>query len=884
MAFTQEVFLAVTLFLVFWVSTPVIAAAPKVLHTLSYESPVRANPDDLLMIAGVGFRPTDRVVYLAADAITTSDRHPSAIPRQSTTTDGIAPVVLLGTPPYAITVRLPEVLQKGRAYKLWVVTAQGEWSEPVSINDPRPQWITPAYVYSTADFANLGRRLRIVGRNLATESGKSVQIRLRGPDTYILESGTPGTSATDLTPLQLYVADATLPTHMTPGTYSVSVRRSDTSWIPLQGQTLEVRPDPGTVPSFTLGDAAFGRCRPNDGDDDSPCFQRALEAAERAGGGTVVVPPGTWELSSVGLPTETATDGFILAHNVNLHGAGALLSFIVRHEPASTRRPSALLTLTGHNSVKGVAFSDDARFSSVAESRPIIQLGPWLDHAPSAAGDSHLVEDIEITDNTFRRVGRAITDDSSRPVARLFITRNEFGAYTEAIGLPGGRYNPGEPFRIDDSVVRWNRFVPGSYIDLTARQGAIATGMGAAYRVDFSSNVADGASTEALQKPDDPPGFRAAFFWNMNNNIEFLLVAENRALCSGDKDGDGEAIALDGSGDRYAFNGAPVVTASGTDWIKVAGSPLPDPNGRAIPRDTYYRGHWVQVVEGPGLGQVRKIADYVEDPAGTGVTFHVVPRWDVVPAKGATRIIVGREIWQAIVLANDIEHRSPPCRKSNLTGPHGGAIVIWAPSADSVIEANQQRDSNGILFEQDYSLLAQSCSSCRNGSLIQTALEIRNNVIDGEYDWSSDCGVSGIMASFGAAPTPESPPPVVGFGVSIADNTISRADGLRGGAIDIALTSHAGPAPGNWPLVQNLLIFHNRVQDIAGTPPRANCHFGQRDRVGIRIEGTGNVRDSVVYGNQCNRVDTAMAVSEKQTTLICPSGANDECGCSEGAR
>jgi hypothetical protein len=838
------------------------------LHTPSYESPVRADPDDLLMIAGVGFQPTDRVVYVVTESLTAPVAHPPSIPRETNAVSGTAPIVLVGIPPYAITVRLPKVLDRGKAYQLWVVTADGQWSAPVSINDPRPQWATPAYVYATADFANLGRRLRIVGRNLATESGMSVQIRLRGPETYVLECNTPGTSGTDSTALQRYVAEAPLPARMSPGSYSISIRREATSWIDLKGQKLEVRPDPAARPSFTLSDAAFGHCQPSDDEDDSTCFSRALQAAERSGGGTVVIPPGKWELSSAGLPDETATDGFVLANNVNLRGAGPRLTFIVRHEHASTRRPNALLTLTGHNTVSGVAFSDDARFTSVAESRPVIQLGPSLDHTPAAADGSHLVEDIVITDNLFRRVGRAITDDISRPIARLFITRNEFGAYTDAIGLPGSRFNPGEPFRIDDAVVRWNRFVPGSFMDLTARQGAIASGMGAAYRVDFSSNVADGTSTEALQDPDDPPGFRAAFFWNMNNNVEFLLIAANQALCSGDKDGDGEAIALDGSGNRFAFNGAPTVTASGPDWVTVSDSLLADPNGRKNARDQYYQGHWVQIVEGPGLGQIRKIASYVEDPAGTRVTFRVEPKWDVPPVGGATRILVGREFWQTFVVANDIEHRSPPCRKSNLTGPHGGALVIWAPSADSVIESNRQRDSNGILFAQGYSLRAASCSFCRNSSLFQTALEIRNNVIDGEYDWSSDCGVSGIMASIGASPTPESTPPIVGFGISIAGNTISRADGLRGGAIDIAMTSQPGPAPGTWPLMQNLLIFHNQLRDIEGPPPRSNCHNGQRGRVGIRLEGNDNVRDSVIYANEYTHVDTIMNGSGKNTALI----------------
>ena len=97
--------------------------------------------------------------------------------------------------------------------------------------------------------------------------------------------------------------------------------------------------------------------------------------------------------------------------------------------------------------------------------------------------------------------------------------------------------------------------MPGSYIDIAARQGAIASGIGASLRLDFSSNIADGLSSEGLQDPEDRKGWRAAFFWNMNNNNELVLVAQNQVSCSGDKAGDGEAIAFDASGNRFGFNG-----------------------------------------------------------------------------------------------------------------------------------------------------------------------------------------------------------------------------------------------------------------------------------------------------------------------------------------
>lgn len=865
-----------------WTGAPAWAAAPLLLHTPGYESPVRGDPDDLLMIAGTGFQPTDRVVYQALDAALP---RPSVIPPLNSAEMGTAPIVQRGSPSEALTVRLPAELAKGGAYRLWVVTARNEWSEPVAINDPRPMWITPAYVYSTATLDGLGRTLRVVGRNLIAGTAAAVQIRLRGTNsTYTLTSNPAQTGSV----VGDYVAAASLPERIAPGRYSISVRRSSLGWVDLAEQKLEVRPDPPLLPTFSIGDPRFGACRPDDTADDSPCFASAIEAAGRAGGGIVSIPPGTWNVSTAGYDNGATTDGFIIPRHVQLRGSGRGSSLIVRRGVVNSRRPDALLTLTGDNSVVGIGFSDEVHFNAWVDARPVIQLGSMTGAAEADAAGSHVIRDIFITDDAFIHVGRAITDDAGRPLARLFIVGNEFGAYADAIGFPG---NPAgavtEPFRIDDSVVRGNRFVPGSYIDLTAHQGTTATGMGAAYRVDFSANVADGASTENLQDPRDPSGFRAAFFWNMNNSVELMLVAGNQVACSGDKDGDGEAFAFDESGETYGFNGTATIEAAGANWVTVRADLIHTQAGRPVP-GTYYVDHWIKIVSGPGNGQTRRIASYTEDPATSTVTFHVGPNWDVTPARGAGRMVVGRQYWQVFVVGNDIEHRSPPCRKSNLTGPNGGAIAVWAPTADFVVEGNRQRDANGIVFTQGYSMTTPSCPTCPNSTFYQTALEIRGNVVDGEYDWSTDCGQGGIWGSFGASRTPESPPPVVGFGISISHNVVSRADGLRGGAIDFPMTTFPGPPPGDWPLIENLLLFHNQLRDIAGPPPRPQCFYGQRNRTAIRFEGKDNIRDSVLYANQCTRVDTFLADGGKDTKRICSAGmheadrSNSLCECRTG--
>ena len=85
-------------------------------------------------------------------------------------------------------------------------------------------------------------------------------------------------------------------------------------------------------------------------------------------------------------------------------------------------------------------------------------------------------------------------------------------------------------------------------------------------------------------------------------------------------------------------------------------------------------------------------------------------------------------IFYALPVGNSIEHRSPPCRKSNLTAPTGGLITIWAPSADVTIEANRQWDTDGIQFAQGHSARTPTCPTCFNNTTIQTALEIRGSI------------------------------------------------------------------------------------------------------------------------------------------------------------
>jgi len=135
----------------------------------------------------------------------------------------------------------------------------------------------------------------------------------------------------------------------------------------------------------------------------------------------------------------------------------------------------------------------------------------------------------------------------------------------------------------------------------------------------------------------------------MNDNVEMLLVSENMASCTGDKDGDGEALAYDNNHNRPDFSSivVPVVAAHSdsrrnTSTVTVRGALIEKQvsYGSLIdvrPVNDYYVGDWLQVVRGQGIGQARKIIHISagSDERGPLVSFIVFPSFDVLRIRAA---------------------------------------------------------------------------------------------------------------------------------------------------------------------------------------------------------------------------------------------------------
>ena len=971
------------------VGTPVWAAAPVLYSQPAYESPVRGDADDLLLLPGFGLDAGDIVVFRAVSDSTRRPVHPAQVPTSSTTMQGTLNLVSVANAPYSLTVHLNPAMTAGQTYALWVVNATGEWSSPaLLINDARPLWITPDSIYASEKTANLPRVLKVVGRNLQHARGNAAATRVKligkhTGTTYVLTANTAARDPTGpVAALERYVAAVGLPSRMAIDSYQVQVSRDGTSWVPLMGngqgpvQSLTVAPDPLSSPQLLVSDPRFadpgtGPCQPNDGIDDTSCILRALGvAAGIAGGATVRLGPGAWTLSNAGAfqsglahtdrlgspgsctqapPHDCGVtkDGVVIPPGVNLIGAGAEgrnATVIVRK--ASWPGDLPLFVVMGNNRVSGVKFVDEHDYATETNGAPILQLGfTWYRARMLSADNPTTVSNVVISQNVFDKPYIAI-GSGALPADHIFITYNTFGgAWNTAIYVGQDRNEvrnlgtsgpyplfPYQTYHYNDSITNFNTFYPSSnmhkgYVGQRHPydgSGSIATQMNTGLRTDFSGNAADGRSTQYLYNPAvDAKGWRAAFFWSTGANQEMTLVSENVITCPGDKFGDGEAISFDGSVSSGGTPAAePVVTAgnsrdsggrSGTTMVlRGSVATLMSANGTvdiASNPTPYYHGMWALVVKGTGIGQWRKIDSVAigADASQPTVSVRVTPALDVVPDT-TSEVMIEHVNWQNATISNMVDQRSPTCTKGNSRG--AGGILTWYDSTgDSAMEGNQLYDTDGILLNTAYRP-TQTAIVTPGQAPMETSNDVRYNLIKGNYDWSNAMSHgSGIQLGYGACigqacgceigkiscPTPV--PPNLGFGVSIAWNTITQADTLQvngngphryssTGAIGLIPNWSAGPVDSagliQWQLGESNLVFHNTLDRISNTMSGSVPGLA---RIGIGIDTTaspltpGITWHTVTYANSCSTVDIPMRDFGIGTTRYCPPGAGESCEC-----
>lgn len=811
------------------------ARPPRLYATPDLQSPASAAGDELLLLAGDALSSDDRVVYRLDSELPADWPRGASIPAANDAAGGVAEVLAPASDSQALVVRLPRELDARTTYQLAVVNRAGEWSNAVRINDARASWLSPAEIPARGEFAAGGRVLKVVGRSLAGET----RLRLRGPEELELAA-----EASTVQGLDEYMAQVTLPEALPAGSYAVAVSRDGRRWS--EALSLRVTPEEPVAEVMAVDAARFGGCRADDTRDDTACVAAAIEAAA-ARGATVLFPAGTWRIDAPAAAGVQRGAGIFVPRGVSLRGVPDR-SRIERSAAWQTPAPMPTFVLAGENTVEHLEFVDLDRQRGRGHGE-FLQVGATWYRVASREPSARVVSDIRIVDNRFHGAEVAIRH-GGLPLARLVIADNRFAAWGIALAFGGDANNLRDPFRIDDAIVVRNRFDPGSYVDAAIRQGTRAAEFGAGSRVDFSGNVADGSSVAGLDKPGDARGWRAAFFWHLSGPQEQLLIADNTISCSGDKAGDGEAIALDNNHNSAGFEWSRAVSGASSADVVVDGAPSSRAEGRAV-EPAFFSNYWLHVDAGPGIGQSRRVSALRVEANGR-TRFAVSPAWDVMPVPGQSRVSLARVFWQTLVIGNRIDQRSP-CTRANPNGPKGGSIAVWAQTSDSVVAHNRQFDTDGIVFQQNYGA---------GGTSFNSFLDIRRNEIHGRYTRGREAGASGIRGSHGAAL--EGAPPVEGFGIRIAHNVIDGAEGLLDSAIGLPLTWHAGPPPHRWPLLDRPLIFGNRLGNA---------------RVGIDIPANAQVRGAVLYANRCVNVRTGVRVERARHTLLCAQDLDDACEC-----
>ncbi|MBL4684354.1 MAG: hypothetical protein JKY37_07175 [Nannocystaceae bacterium] len=796
-------------------------AAPKVFNTKHHQSPVRADPGDLLVLPGAGFQDGSEVVYLAVS----NDVAPAVvpIPTSNTANMGMLEVVQPGSgedsfnnAPDSMVVRLPTVMREHQTYALWVLAPDGTYSEPILINDPRPLWSSPGVAYKTLSIGSMDRKLRVVGRNLERTSRRywtrPALVRLTGPTTsYLLWADAPDQD------LEHYVVDASLPANLAVGEYEIEISVDWFNWHAVPENTLRVVDDTKPPVYFRVSDysTATRACQPDDQESDTECIREAIADAAAfavanplSKGGVVWFKPGQWDLMDVDI---AEIFGLVVPQRVHLEGESADNTLLARDQ---SWEPRTVFTLQGHTEVSNLHFHE-----VVGESgEPLLnadffRLGHDADRVAENMAES--IEMIVVHDNKFTDMFSAF-GDGGLPVKDLFITDNEFRAYHTALYLHGTE-NPRAMFTLSDVVIADNYFEPGAYDpDDQPSQGTLATSMGASRRMDFSRNDSNGRVYG---------GWRAAYFWHMAGAHEMLLVSENTASCTSEKGGDGEFLSFDGNKDVRGFTRMAEVTAAGPTYVRVGTPWLTDDD---------YNDHWVVVVEGEGLGQARRIVSYTPNDEGPNPSMEVTPAWDVIPVIGDSKVIVTRGYWSMYSVANEVDNVS--CGDANDQNK-GGVIAWYGATFDSTVENNVQLRSSGIELASAYIVDSRDGASPHIGLVY--ASEIRSNIIEGEYN-SKPGSLGGIRLWYGASRN--APSAITGYNVSVSHNSIFEANALGSGAswaaIIVRLSWHRSLESQEQykaTTIHNNYITGGNQIHLSGLDIYATTTFGNRDDTAAAI-------------------------------------------------
>jgi len=169
-------------------------------------------------------------------------------------------------------------------------------------------------------------------------------------------------------------------------------------------------------------------------------------------------------------------DGILVPEGISLEGSGRGTTHLVRGTGWDMHVPS--FALLGHNTVSGFTFGDAHRYRSADQGTGFLMLGARWDRA-NTYGSPLDISHVVISDNEFDRPFIAIRNDGLA-IDHLIVVHNIFGAFSTALNWEGNPHNIGSRYHYSDSIVAYNRFFPGSYLDLGIAQGTMASSLSAA--------------------------------------------------------------------------------------------------------------------------------------------------------------------------------------------------------------------------------------------------------------------------------------------------------------------------------------------------------------------------------------------------------------------
>lgn len=664
---------------------------------------------------------------------------------------------------------LPAGLPKS-TYFIWPTKVVGDTElvgTPIRVNAPQVTWSYPSEIRRIGSTA--GINLKVFGRNLA-KPGRRTYAVIEGGSTFLLNAlpstdpilpvSAPGEVEARVEPYHL---DITLP-DLNPGTYQLRVYSGG------GGKFGWSEPFPIKVVSATAVNnghyfVSSYYAAANDGVDDTQQLQNAIDAAFSAGGGTVRLHAGEYNISyPLQLKQGVTIDGVGVAtynpetRSVDVNTSNTLIRFKATtphpNPPASLieitgadcgiRELTLLNDNTGHDQSVVKISGENARRIKIRDTIFVVHdKRRWRENQTINAGipapyeDTYLPYNTTLLDNGFIDDG-ALWVDTYGPVD-LSVSTCKF--YTPGPGIQLGQLQPSwnsmeQHLPSTDSVEIVNCTFRGTYAGEPNRQkNASASGRAVGVFLANAKRVSvQGCDFAGVAKTQRAIMCRTLLAFNSANR--FFQFAHNYSENVGSHP---SAVNMDANqGEQYLFHwrhpfsGIFFVTSAGSDFVRVRINYIDEDPDEDDPH--YFRDHvnsrilsgvgervgqdyhWIAFIsKGKGAGQYREIVS--KEPYSTyAMRLNLDRPWRVVP--DATSRINVIPAYRDLVLYNNYLDGGPGDPTHKIHGP----TLYFEAFGNHMVKNTIKRVTAGVIFASRY----------RSPSAWNYALEnIIEDIVDG---------------------------------------------------------------------------------------------------------------------------------------------------------